>query len=353
MKRILTIISIAAAALFCSCNEESVNPYETEEENPVRIISQDLLFEASGGTGQVVFESETPVDVTSELPWCVISTQGNTVTVSVGEYGGLESRYCRIYLTSESDTKIVVAQQKGAWLSLVSGQEFITGDSPAALSVGARSNVNLQVSSDSQWLTGRIEGDSLKIQVGANETGAIREGNVFVSFGSNTRSVKVTQAEVKDLAGEYVMKGLGRTSEPVEDDFSIICVNDTLVCIREKRYSWDMYAVFDQQSLTLAIPNSQMVGRYQYGSTNFYVFNAMFHLGSLTVNYGNPLTNLLKITRDEKNGKTILKYEDSGEWGTYKADGMLFMGFSQYDGTSATGVLRFIDFFGNLTMERI
>lgn len=353
MKRILTIISIAAVALFCSCNEESVNPYEAEEGNPVRILSQDLLFEAAGGTGQVVFESENPVNVTSELPWCVISTQGNTVTVSVGEYGGLESRYCRIYLTSESDTKIVVAQQKGAWLSMVSGQEIITGDSPAILSVGARSNVSLRVSSDSPWLTGRIEGDSLKILVGANETGCIREGNVFVSFGSNTQSVKVTQAEVKDLAGDYVMKGLGRISEPVEDDFSIISVNDTLVCIREKKYSWDMYAVFDQETLTLAIPNSQMIGRYQYGNTNFYVFNAMFHLETLTVNYGSPLTNFLKITRDEKNGKTILKYVDSGEWGTYRADGMLFMGFSQYDGTSATGVLRFIDFYGNLTMESV
>ena len=113
-------------------------------------------------------------------------------------------------------------------------------------------------------------------------------------------------------------------------------------------YDWSFHAVFNQETLSLDIPNRQYVGPVKYGSAIWNVFACVFDSGALSFSILESLRCKASLSWDRVAGKTSLSIVNDGSWESGKVDGLIFVAFRYMIDGVPSGSLRYPLVLGNL-----
>lgn len=206
MKKIFSILFLALGLLVvASCSDdETANPYA--HESTIAVDSSQVLFGASAATGSVHVNSPQGVTkVESSQPWCTATVNGNQIDVTVTQNDSYEGRAAQLTIYSAAGDYVqVTVQQMGFVLQLSAGNSISVGDEAATHAYGMKHNTEVTFSTDEDWMSATVVGDSLKITFAENTTQNMRSGWLKYQSGSISDSIFVRQFEFdKDLLGTY------------------------------------------------------------------------------------------------------------------------------------------------------
>lgn len=205
MKKIFSFIILAAClAAFTACSDDSIsNPYAVEK--AIKVVKADVLFPVTASTGSVTVEAANGITkVVNTADWIAYSIDGNTITVSVTENTKFTGRNSRLSIYSGSDSTYVVVQQEGIDFIMSAGSEITTNDDAQKLAYYMHSNMPFEITGTDDWFTAVLDGDSIRIDLTANETGKFRHGTLKYKVGPIEGEILVTQKDFdKDVLGDY------------------------------------------------------------------------------------------------------------------------------------------------------
>lgn len=342
---LLAAVSVVAA--LSSCSEEE----QARDLRPVLdIVKSQIAFAPEGGVGTIEVSCDGEFDVLAEQSWCNVSVEGSTVTVTVGEYGGLENRYSSIWVASGDESLRVTAEQFGVYAKMQRGLSYVLDDSAADKSVPVVSNSKIKIESSDDWISGSYDGEKVNIHIAGNDSGHLRSGCLYVVYGDQRDSVEFFQGEMHDIYGSYVASGIDLNGAPTSAEVEISAGNDTTVTVRVPEYDWSFQAVFNQEDMSLSIPNSQNAGSVNYGSASWNVLVYMFDSKALNFYISDGLSAKASIACDRVSGKTALTLEDDGTLSDVTADGLIFIACRDMFAGIPVGTLRYPLVLGNLTI---
>ncbi len=337
INRFFGILSLfAAIALVCSCEDDNIpEPAGTA----IKIVSNNLLFGPQGGTGSLEFESEYPVEVYSEQPWCTVGVTGNTVTATVAEHVELENRYSSIILKAGDYSVRVVAQQNGVIIKADIDDKYLLDDAAKTISFDVESNGEVSINSSEEWIRCSVDGSKATVEILENDSGHVRSGSFTCTCGKASRTVEVSQASVKDIYGFYRLMGYNNNKQLVylpaviyagnnENQIKVACSGD--------EFSWSFLGEFDPQTHTLTFDNSQYVGPLDISGTSFYVYLCMLSQASGGFTWDASMKISASIGYDQQKQCTIIKnlpYKSSEGSGVTTYDSWVFAAFMKQDAT--------------------
>ncbi len=350
MKKITSKTLLAAAlavTILSSCSEEEPS---RETGQVLDIVKSQIAFAPEGGVGTIEVSCDGEFEVEAEQQWCGISVQGSTVVVTVGEYGGLENRYSSIWVTSGGESLRVTAEQFGVYAKMQRGLSYVLDDAAADKSIPVVSNTGIIVESSGDWISGSYDGEKVNIHIAANDSGHLRSGCLYVVYGDQRDSVEFFQGEIRDIYGSYIASGTDLSGNPSSAKIEISAGNDTTVTVRVPEHDWAFQAVFNQEDISLSIPNGQLAGSVNYGSVSWNVLLYMFDSQASNFYISDQLSVKASVSCDKTSGKTALTLEDDGALSDVTADGLIFVACRDMLAGIPVGALRYPLILGNLTI---
>ncbi|MBE6226967.1 MAG: hypothetical protein E7121_07760 [Bacteroidales bacterium] len=335
IKKIIGIISVLLPMMFIASCEEEYKP-ETVESS-IKIVSNNLLFGPSGGTGTVEFESAEAVKAYSEQPWCEVSVEGNKVLVKALEYGELENRYSSIILEAGNSSVRVVAQQNGVIMNTDVKDNYLLTDDSSEIRFTITSNADVTLSTSAEWIECTKSGDEVVVKISENVTGHIRTGWVNCSSGQSSKKVTLSQASAKDLYGKYKLYGYSANNQLVYLPVTISAgsgENDMIISCEGATYSWKFSAAFVPETHTLTLANGQYVGGFAIGEVNFYVYLCTLSKSTGTFSWDKEQTLSASVLYDNEKGCTVIGVKpetESSASGVVSYDSLIFAGFMNQD----------------------
>ena len=243
-----------------ACSDDDLKGYLPEAET-IRIVQNDLLFEAGGGSATVVVDADGTIAATADADWCAASVSGRVVTVTAQPNGSFEGRTALLTLTAGDARRQLPVQQTGMALDM---PLTTTGHhSPAAgevFDLHISHSMPLNVSSPQTWIHPEVDGNTLRITVDDNSGGHLRRGLVACECSGFADTLRISQYDMRDdVVGSYYMMGYygGNGGAPAATRFNIIMRNDSLLMNwPQERYA-DAYIpiTFDEATCTLFIPS--------------------------------------------------------------------------------------------------
>lgn len=205
MKKILSMFAVAVMGGFvlASCdNDDTTNEIAT---HGLQVTSAKTSFDAKGGT-QSISVAATPTSAYSNDNWATVAINGNTVNVTAAQNNDRQTRHTTIVIKSSPlDSAIVNVDQDGMVFAL-NASSIVIGDNASRRAYAVKHNLDVKVSTNTNWLQTTLNGDSLAITAKENATGEPRQGWVYYSSGDVTDSISVLQFEVeKDVLGDYAL----------------------------------------------------------------------------------------------------------------------------------------------------
>ena len=199
----IAFASLLALVAFASCRRQEAEPLDWRTK--LQVVESDLVFTPVGGTGTITLNS-TGVTATSDASWCQTSVSGDKVSVTVSEWGGLESRYTKVLVSKDGETVSVPVAQTGVNLGGIEIESEISLKGAAAtFTYPCTANTAITATSEEGWITPVLEEDELKISVAANPDKAVRFGTVTITVGDVVKEVSVTQYPVFENTSDWVV----------------------------------------------------------------------------------------------------------------------------------------------------
>lgn len=224
MKKILTLLAIALAAL-TSCKEEEVISPEPEVYLNVYFDDGDIVFPSEGGEDYFRIDSNTDWVITNDADWLTIEpSEGNgfcyiTLTASASDL--YDDRNTVITVKAGDKTETFTVTQKYAEAFLVTKNKFDIPQEGGDFTIEVRSNISyeIQIDSDSQsWISEAPQSKALTtythtFSVSENPNTANREGNITI-IGDNGKEevINIFQAQIDELVlseTEFTVPGEG------------------------------------------------------------------------------------------------------------------------------------------------
>ena len=205
-------ISLAVCAVLasvCACDNYD-NPYEGSNgyDSSIKIVSSDVFFSAEAGEGSIEVQSEGDFTAATSVGWCHLSTDGNKINVKVDEARSRVGRSAVIVIRNENDSVKVPCIQKG--FSLISDvpSSFTARNSGATKKYLFDCNLKASLSTSADWVTAKVEGDSLVVTVNENTSEKPRTGWVAYSVGEEKDTLSFSQLDAdKLIPGRYEIPG--------------------------------------------------------------------------------------------------------------------------------------------------
>ncbi len=269
MKKIYNIMLAAVLAFsFASCSDDTDNPYD--HVSTINVVKQSVAFDASASTGKVVVK--TPGGITRvalSQSWCEATFDGDTVTVTAPQNQSLETRYSKLTVWAGEDSTSVMVQQNGYHVSLPDAMNGIIGGDDASVSKFFVSrNVDIAFSASEDWITPSLVGDSLVVSLAANNTGHVRSGYVYYSFGDTKDSIAVKQFDFdKDFAGECYL-----TYYTEEGKFTGMQALITKNKISLPNFGFEMPISVDESTGTISVQSGAYLGSLALGGSTYYIY---------------------------------------------------------------------------------
>ena len=189
---------------FVGCSDDTDNPYASTPS--IEIQQSNTSFSAAQNSGYVTFTSGGAVSATSNRNWCTATVKGDSVLINVEQNPSINGRAAQITLRCGADTLGVAVVQNGIKTELETTNIGFDNDDAQSVRYAMSSDVPLAISKTPDWVSARIENDTLYVEVSENTTGHLRAGQIVYNAGAYTDSVKVFQADFdKDIAGNYTL----------------------------------------------------------------------------------------------------------------------------------------------------
>jgi len=194
MKKIFSlIVLLAGVTVFTSCSDDDATYSPIR---PLEISSCDTEYEATGGTGSIVVNTNESITATSEAAWVTVSASGRNVSINVAANDKLTGRSSKITLRSASGlTADVTVTQKGHVFGL--GETDLSfRDVASTTYVDVEHSQNVTVKSNADWIKAELvnNGQQLMVSVPDNEGEDPREGTITITVGDVSDEITVTQA---------------------------------------------------------------------------------------------------------------------------------------------------------------
>lgn len=339
LNRVARVISVLFAVTFLiACDEDNKI---TTDEPAIKIVSNSLLFGPQGGVGTIEFEAAGAVTAYSEQPWCSVTVQGNTVSVTATEYSELENRYSSIILECGHTSVRVVAQQNGVIMQVDIEDNYFLDDNAHEMSFKITSNCDVFVSSEDDWISCTNNDNGIAVSILQNETGRVRSGSFSFVCGSVSKTVTVSQASVTDLYGNYRLLGYSSGNQLTYLPAIISAgkqENELLVTCTGSGFSWCFKGAFDPQTHEVSFENAQYAGEYVMSGYNFYIYLCMLSKSSGSFSWNRELSIRAKAVYNTEKSATVLEivpYSVTSSSGTTTYDSWVFTAFMKKD--AATG----------------
>lgn len=180
MKKILSLLTACSALLLTSCSDDDASYSAT----PVLTVqTADVLFEPTGGTGQITVEATQGLTAATEALWLTTSVDGNTVTVTAAANTKLDGRSATILLKDATGREAkVTATQNGFIYGIPSGLEQSCADTGDTLRIEVNTTYSVDVESLDSWLSASYDEESGNIVVTVDDNGhrTARSGQVAI-----------------------------------------------------------------------------------------------------------------------------------------------------------------------------
>jgi len=213
------LASFVAVLALVSCQQKEAEPVEWRTE--LQVVSSDLVFTPGGGSGTAVLNL-SGASVTSNASWCQASVSGEKINVTVGEWGGLESRYAVLTVSRNGESLDVSVVQYGVNLGGVDIPSELTfaGDGNT-FTYECAANTQVEVSTSADWLTPTLSDGQLNLAVAANPVKSVRFGTLTISVGDVVKEVSVMQYPVFESAPGWSVS-YGGTKMSGSTEYSVI-----------------------------------------------------------------------------------------------------------------------------------
>lgn len=214
------MISIAVAALFAaSCQKET--PAE------LKVSQTEMYFAKEGGTQNISFTTNVAWTASSSAEWCRLSaTSGDSsaksVSVTASENTGYDDRTATVTISAGELKQTVTVTQGMTKGIFITTPEYDLSNESHNLTVEVKSNVGLEVISDSGWITHTetkaLTTSNICLAVDANRGYDGRTGTVTVKEkgGKLAGVVTIRQAENLGLELSGEAAEIGRAAQDVE-----------------------------------------------------------------------------------------------------------------------------------------
>lgn len=329
------ILSVLSLSVISGC-ESKEGDYETLA--TVKVVSSDLVFQPSGGTGTVMFTASGPVTVESSRPWCTATVNGGSITVNVEEYEGYDNRYADIVIKSGDYSTKVTAHQYGLYFSLPEAEDFyhvndVNGQVAIQLTHYNHKPAGV---ADVDWLSTSYEDDKVIIKAKDNTTGKVRAGRITIG----DKTIEIQQWSFDTVfGGEYDWAGTTSSTGTVTGSMPV-----TLSDYDDEKGTFRIHfnilenasveMPFDPETFTFTISGGQYVGETVYNNSPAYIYTVLYASGyiSWSSNYKASFTFRL----DETTGKYYASIEDIGSWDGKEVSGVYLELFNARSASSST-----------------
>ena len=180
MKKIFSLFTACCALLLTACSDDdaSYNP------TPVLTVqTADVLFEPTGGTGQITVEATQGLTAVAEASWLSTTVSGNTVSVTAAPNTKLDGRSATILLKDASGREATVtATQNGFIYGLSASLEQTCGDTADTLRIEISHTYDVDVESLDSWMTASYDEKTGNIVIAVDDNGyrTPRSGQVAI-----------------------------------------------------------------------------------------------------------------------------------------------------------------------------
>lgn len=201
MKKILTIISVAAVLLFAfSCKKASYeipDKYKAAESLAVK-GSASVEFDAVGGSYTVsVKGNDAALEVSVNSDWLSAEASGQDVKLSCPGNMSLLIRYATVTIKSQGKERRLQVKQYGVSNDYLweESYEFPAAGGDLALKfIPTTLSIKLKVEG-SEWIKASVTENTLNVTVAKNETAEERSGKVIWQAGEQIQEFAITQAK--------------------------------------------------------------------------------------------------------------------------------------------------------------
>lgn len=193
MKKILSFIVLLAGVIsITSCSSDDATYQATPK---LEIASANVLFDAEGGDGTIVVNTNGTVSATTDASWLSLSVQGNKVIVTANPNLTLVGRNALIKLVSGVTEAEVTATQKSSVYGVPS-LEYEIGDYQATLNIDVVHTQNVSVVSHADWLTATFNETTSQVELVAEDNDEVdpRVGIVTITMGDYSNDIVIYQA---------------------------------------------------------------------------------------------------------------------------------------------------------------
>lgn len=340
MKKIAYFLGVALSVVaLASCSDDTDNPYAHTA--TLSVVSSNVVFNSPASSGTVEVSSQTAITAKVSAPWAAASVSGSTVTVTVEQNPDVEGRAALLTIYNADDSVQVSVQQLGMVARLASTTLGLN-DNASTHYISFEHSSAVDISSDADWFTATMTGDSLAIDVKANNTGHMRSDWVHVKTGDYADSVYVVQAELKkDILGTMYLGGTftsgsnkGKTGLALAG--KLMQSKDSLY-FYDAEDNWKIPMTWDDNTKTLSLAGGSLLGKY----SSYYIFTALY---SSTTDYFTwssdvSVTGSLEYGSIGEDGVTLCAFADNGSWGEYgPVDQLWLYAFSAATPSSSTRV---------------
>lgn len=316
------IYHLAISMMFTSCADDNTEGY-LPENSAIRIVQNDLLFEAEGNSATVLVEANGVISATTDADWCDATVSNRVVTVNTQPNYSFEGRTALLTIQAGDNRRQLPIQQLGMVLDLpmttTGHYSPIEGD---VFTLTINHNIPLEVTSPEDWIHPVMEGNTLRVTVDSNKGGHIRRGLVACHSGGFADTLRIAQFDMQDdVVGSYYMMGYygGNGGTPSATRFDIIMRHDSLFMHWPQEQFADAYPPIsiDKTSCTLFIPSG-----FTLRSDNQSVVAGYFYdtNGSIAVAEGTGVT--ARLTYNASTGYNSASLQMAG-WPGHELSGFI------------------------------
>ena len=265
------LIALAAVMMIAACGKEE-NLYQAPEKT-IEIVGTDVVFNPEGGTGSINITSTGAVSAVSNKDWCVASVAGNVVSVAVSKWSGIENRNALVTLKSGAYSVNVTVQQFGVQIGLSETYKMITSKAQN-VEVNLKSNVELDIKNDADWVTISTENGKIIATVTENNSGAVRSAEIGFAYGEMTGTFDIVQMVPVSRQTNWTLSYGGRWE--YYGQLMLEKIINTVKAEAEGELYYFYYATKDEYSAsglsmadfvaTVAVPKAQsaLIENYEY-----------------------------------------------------------------------------------------
>lgn len=317
MKKLYSIL--LAATILCGLTWGCSDDDENVAAPLLKVVSSEVTFDYTGGSGIIQFASEIPVEVSSSTDWCHVALQNKEVTVTVDMNKRTESRTARVTLKAGNEVTKVPVYQHGEKLVLEKPATTLFSAKGGEISLKCQSVHDITVTLDTDWISYTLTDGVLKLTAQPLGYTGERSATCTIEAGVHKEVIKLTQEFWEVMEGEYDCFSAGKpygtcTIKKVEENVYLITPKGSII---------DAPYLATLRGKELVINFGQVLGNINLQGNTYIVILCAFDKQG----YLNPSEEVEYVaTLGEKNEsqKAMLTFRDTGTWQGYHVEGFFY-----------------------------